>query len=94
MSQHKSFENTVGKGAISPFPTVFSEGLFPRASKGVIVREWVLIAIDWNFLELHHYLSINHNNHHILRWYKGLVTPANGFVTEEKRIKHANLVIR
>ena len=40
-------ENTVGKGqncllrAISPFPTVFSKGLFPRASKGVIVWEWV-----------------------------------------------------
>ena len=27
--------------AISPFPTVFSKGLFPRASKGVIVCEWV-----------------------------------------------------
>ena len=27
--------------AISPFPTVFSKGLFPGASKGVIVWEWV-----------------------------------------------------
>ena len=27
--------------AISPFPTVFSKGSFPRASKGVIVWEWV-----------------------------------------------------
>ena len=27
--------------AISPFPTVFSKGLFPRASKGDIVWEWV-----------------------------------------------------
>ena len=27
--------------AISPLPTVFSKGLFPRASKGVIVWEWV-----------------------------------------------------
>ena len=27
--------------AVSPFPTVFSKGLFPRASKGVIVWEWV-----------------------------------------------------
>ena len=27
--------------AISPFPTVFSKGLFSRASKGVIVWEWV-----------------------------------------------------
>ena len=27
--------------AISPFPTVFSEGLFPGASKGVIGWEWV-----------------------------------------------------
>ena len=26
-------ENTVGKGAISPFPTVFSKGLFPRDVK-------------------------------------------------------------
>ena len=25
----------------------------------------------------------------ILYWFKGLVTPSNGFVTEEKRIKHA-----
>ena len=27
--------------AISPFPTVFSKGLFPRASNGVVVWEWV-----------------------------------------------------
>ena len=27
--------------AISPFPTVFSKGLFPRGVKGVIVWEWV-----------------------------------------------------
>ena len=27
--------------AISPFPTVFSKGLLPRASKGVTVWEWV-----------------------------------------------------
>ena len=27
--------------AISPFPIVFSKGLFPRGSKGVIVWEWV-----------------------------------------------------
>ena len=26
---------------ISPFPTMFSKGLFPWASKGVIVGEWV-----------------------------------------------------
>ena len=39
----KRVESTAGKGeiAISPFPTVFSKGLFPRASKGVIVWEWV-----------------------------------------------------
>ena len=42
----KKVENTVGKGEIalyeqfSPFPTVFSNGLFPGASKGVIVWEW------------------------------------------------------
>ena len=31
----KQVENTVGKGeiAISPFPTVFSKGLFPRGVK-------------------------------------------------------------
>ena len=29
----KQIENTVGKGAISPFPTVFSKGLFPRGVK-------------------------------------------------------------
>ena len=27
--------------AISPFPTVFQKGLFPRGVKGVIVWEWV-----------------------------------------------------
>ena len=27
--------------AISPFPTVFLKGLFPRGVKGVIVWEWV-----------------------------------------------------
>ena len=27
--------------AISPFPTAFSKGFFPQASKGVIVWEWV-----------------------------------------------------
>ena len=27
--------------AISPFPMVFSKGLFPRGIKGVIVWEWV-----------------------------------------------------
>ena len=43
----KRVENTVGKGEIArykqffPFPTVFSKGLPPRASKGVIVWEWV-----------------------------------------------------
>ena len=29
----KRVENAVGKGAISPFPTVFSKGLFPRGVK-------------------------------------------------------------
>ena len=39
--------NTVGKGEIAgyekfpPFPIVFSKRLFPGASKGVIVWEWV-----------------------------------------------------
>ena len=28
------------------------------------------IVIDWNFYELHHYLSMNHNKCHILRWYE------------------------
>ena len=35
----KPVENTVGKGAISPFPTVFEKACFPGASKGVIVWE-------------------------------------------------------
>ena len=40
----------MGKGeislrAISPFPTVFSKGLFPRASKGLIVWEWVNLCV-------------------------------------------------
>ena len=29
--------------AISPFPTVFSKGMFPGASKGVVVWEWVKV---------------------------------------------------
>ena len=29
----KQEENTVGKGEIAPFPTVFSKGLFPRGVK-------------------------------------------------------------
>ena len=29
----KRVENTVGKGEIAPFPTVFSKGLFPRGVK-------------------------------------------------------------
>ena len=29
----KQVENNVGKGAISPFPSVFSKGLFPRGVK-------------------------------------------------------------
>ena len=29
-----------------------------------------IIVIDWNFYELHHYLSMNHNKCHILRWYE------------------------
>ena len=29
----KPVENTVGKGEISPFPIVFSKGLFPRGVK-------------------------------------------------------------
>ena len=29
----KQVENTVGKGEIAPFPTVFSKGLFPRGVK-------------------------------------------------------------
>ena len=29
--------------AISPFPTVFSKGLFPGASKSVIVWKWVKV---------------------------------------------------
>ena len=43
----KWVENTVGKGEIACyeqfllFPTVFSRVLFSRASKGVIVWEWV-----------------------------------------------------
>ena len=38
--------------AISPFPTVFSKGCFPGASKGVIVWEWVKvpIAVNWNYV--------------------------------------------
>ena len=34
--------------AISPFPTVFSKGLFLRASKGVIVWEWVKQSVVLN----------------------------------------------
>ena len=43
----KQVENTVGKGEIARyeqfllFPTVFSKGFLPGASKGVIVWEWV-----------------------------------------------------
>ena len=38
--------------AISPFPTVFSKGLFPRgASKGVIVWKWVNSASHWRSLD-------------------------------------------
>ena len=35
--------------AISPFPTVFSKGLFLRPSKGVIVWEWVNNPVDKAF---------------------------------------------
>ena len=49
----KRVENIVGKGEIARryeqfllFPTVFSKSLFPRASKGVIVWEWVK-AFQW-----------------------------------------------
>ena len=34
--------------AISPFPTVFSKGLFPRGVKGVIVWEWVKQQLAFN----------------------------------------------
>ena len=43
----KQVENTVGKGEIARyeqcllFPQCFKKACFPRASKGVIVWEWV-----------------------------------------------------
>ena len=37
----RQVQNTVGKGEIAPFPTVFQKACFPEASKGVIVWEWV-----------------------------------------------------
>ena len=38
--------------AISPCPTVFSKGLFPRASKGTIVWEWVKACAVENLVRL------------------------------------------
>ena len=46
----KRVENSVGKKEIAHFPTVFSKGLFPRASKGVIVWEWVKKKIVYRAL--------------------------------------------
>ena len=50
----KWVENTVGKGEIFPFSTVFSKG-FKGASKGVIVWEWVKI---WDCVVKLNYFSI------------------------------------
>ena len=56
----KRVENTVGKGEIAGYEhfflfPVFSIGLFPRVSKGVIVWEWVndlsRLGLTWVFLK-------------------------------------------
>ena len=39
--KHRGKRRNCSLRAISPFPTVFSKGLFPRGIKIVIVWEWV-----------------------------------------------------
>ena len=46
-SKHCGRRKNCSLRAISLFPTVFSKGLFPGASKGVAVWEWVKNGTEW-----------------------------------------------
>ena len=58
----KWVENTVGKGEIARyeqfllFPQCFQKGYFPRASKGVIVWEWVNTYCSLKVTRLYDYM--------------------------------------